>query len=104
VADIRKVIAPRVWVHPAGRNPLAISFGCSKRGGAVHVLVRHHDERDHNVREEIQYGDLTTAFCKLQGLVMIPLDEHQDWTLSPGLSVDETIESSELKITDQGKW
>ena len=43
------------------------------------MLVRHHDEPDQVVREEIQYGDLTTAFSRLRRLVMILLDEQQDW-------------------------
>jgi hypothetical protein len=93
VADIRKVNAPRVWVHPPGQNPLGISFGFSKRGGGeFRVLVRHHDEPNDVVRAEIQYGDLKTAFSKLQSLVIILLDERQDWIPLLGPSVDETIE------------
>ena len=78
VADIREISAPRVWVGPASENPLVISLGFSKRGGVIRVLVRHHDEPDQIVREEIQYGDLTAAFFKLHGLVMILRDEQQD--------------------------
>ena len=82
VADIRQVSAPRVWVHPASENPLAISFGISKRGGIFNVLVRHHDEPDHIRRDEIQFGDLKTTFVRLAGPVMILLDEKQYWTQS----------------------
>jgi hypothetical protein len=64
-----------------------------------HVLVRHHDEPDHVLREEIQYGDLRTAFAKLVGLLMILLDEHQGRIRPLGLSVDKTIELSDLETT-----
>jgi hypothetical protein len=74
VADIRRISAPRVWVRPASENSLVISFGFSKRGGVIRVLVRHHDEPDHIVRDEIQCGDLSAAFSKLQVLVMILLN------------------------------
>ena len=77
VADIRQISAPRVWLHPAGENTLAISLGFSKRGGLFHVLVRHHDEPNDTPREEIQYCDLTSAFSKLAGLLRIMLDARQ---------------------------
>jgi hypothetical protein len=77
VADIRQAGAPRVWIHPARDNTVAISFGFSTRGGIFHVLVRHHDEPDHIERHEIQFGDLETAFSKIAVLLMILREEQQ---------------------------
>jgi hypothetical protein len=66
------------------------------------VLVRHHDEPDHILRDEIQFGDLRATFFGLAGPVMILLDEKHYWTQSLGHSVVETIELSDLETT--GQW
>jgi hypothetical protein len=72
VADILQ--AGTVWVHPGPSNVTAMSFGFSKQNGIYFVTVRHYDESDPVTPDGTPYGDLSTAFATLWGLLLILRD------------------------------
>jgi hypothetical protein len=94
VADIRQVGAPRVWIHPAHENTIAISIGFSIRGSIFHMLVRHHDEPDTIQREEIEFDYLATMFSKLAVLLTMLHEEQQYSDSNAGVLCDPKIESA----------
>jgi hypothetical protein len=72
VADIRQ--AGTVWIHPGPSNATAMSFGFSKRNGIYFMTVRHYDEGDSVTPDGTPYGNLSTAFATLWGLLMMLRD------------------------------